>query len=513
MMGHPTPCPSLERRSCGWRVNCLARRRMNPPRRNPIRSISPGWRAIGIVVFALCSSCSSSKGDNPGGRGGGGMAGSGGSGGAGGAAPAGTGGAGGGATGGSGVGCDRRCGGAGPGRIRRRRRTGGLGGAFASRDDERRFDDVSAGHTGRFLHRTPSRGRDGKPGDAVAEGGLPAHPDCGLGTRGDWRRWHGAPRKSEGRISSSGSLLWRPSPDRDDDDLQEPAASRLSGARRERLLGHGVRFGGACLLQPHARRIARRGRRDRAAAGGGRHPGGKGAAGAASDHGGARFGGRLLEGSTGARLAACRGDQPRQGHRHDCRQRRFQLGVLRFRVSERGPRRPRAHCDRRFTDEQRERDLLPGVLPQHLGRNVHAEPQRSRQFHGPRQGRDRGDPRGRGQGEDCRRAGSLHESGFHDARFGDCAQCHTADPLEVNIAAKKAGISTADHPDAFKPDERWVLEAEMAPTDFSFGRMDAPAVIVHAFSYAQAIPTVSRRTVNETAAVVAFLNNSYLRSP
>jgi hypothetical protein len=95
----------------------------------------------------------------------------------------------------------------------------------------------------------------------------------------------------------------------------------------------------------------------------------------------------------------------------------------------------------------------------------------------------------------------------------DCAQCHTADPLEVNIAAKKAGISTADHPDAFKPDERWVLEAEMAPTDFSFGRMDAPAVIVHAFSYAQAIPTVSRRTINETAAVVAFLNNSYLRSP
>ena len=95
----------------------------------------------------------------------------------------------------------------------------------------------------------------------------------------------------------------------------------------------------------------------------------------------------------------------------------------------------------------------------------------------------------------------------------DCAQCHTADPLEVNIAAKKAGISTADHPDAFKPDERWVLEAEMAPSDFSFGRMDAPAVIVHAFSYAQAIPTVSRRTVNETAAVVAFLNNSYLRSP
>ena len=53
----------------------------------------------------------------------------------------------------------------------------------------------------------------------------------------------------------------------------------------------------------------------------------------------------------------------------------------------------------------------------------------------------------------------------------------------------------------------------MAITDVSFGRMDAPAIIVHAFSYAQAIPTVNQRTVNETAAVVAFLNNNYLMSP
>ena len=107
--------PSLEDAPAAGASIALARRRMNPPRRNPIRSISPGWRAIGIVVFALYSSCSSSKGDNPGGRGGGGMAGSGGSGGAGGAAPAGTGGAGGGATGGSGVGATGGAGGQGRG--------------------------------------------------------------------------------------------------------------------------------------------------------------------------------------------------------------------------------------------------------------------------------------------------------------------------------------------------------------------------------------------------------------
>jgi hypothetical protein len=94
----------------------------------------------------------------------------------------------------------------------------------------------------------------------------------------------------------------------------------------------------------------------------------------------------------------------------------------------------------------------------------------------------------------------------------DCAQCHTADPLELNIGVKKAGISIADHADAFKRDDRWVLETEMATTDFSFAPMNGPAVIVHAFSYARAIPTVNQRTVNETAAVVAFLNNNFLTS-
>jgi len=94
----------------------------------------------------------------------------------------------------------------------------------------------------------------------------------------------------------------------------------------------------------------------------------------------------------------------------------------------------------------------------------------------------------------------------------DCAQCHTADPLEINIGAKKAGISIANHPDAFKRDDRWVLETEMAITDVTFMRPNEPAVIVHAFSYARALPTVNQRTVNETAAVVAFLNNNFLSS-
>lgn len=55
----------------------------------------------------------------------------------------------------------------------------------------------------------------------------------------------------------------------------------------------------------------------------------------------------------------------------------------------------------------------------------------------------------------------------------------------------------------------------MKTTDFSFGssaNRDVPLVNVHAFSYANKLPAINQRTVNETAAVVKFLNDSFLRA-
>ena len=94
----------------------------------------------------------------------------------------------------------------------------------------------------------------------------------------------------------------------------------------------------------------------------------------------------------------------------------------------------------------------------------------------------------------------------------DCARCHTASPLGQNVARDRLHLSVADDADAFQPDGKWVTAKEMSATDFSGSsptNLDVPLVDVHAFSYAIQRPSVSQRTVNETAAVVQFLNDSF----
>ena len=94
----------------------------------------------------------------------------------------------------------------------------------------------------------------------------------------------------------------------------------------------------------------------------------------------------------------------------------------------------------------------------------------------------------------------------------DCARCHTASPLGQNVARDRLHLSEADDADAFQPDGKWVTAKEMSATDFSGASQtnpDVPLVNVHAFSYAIQRPSVNQRTVNETAAVVQFLNDFF----
>jgi len=98
----------------------------------------------------------------------------------------------------------------------------------------------------------------------------------------------------------------------------------------------------------------------------------------------------------------------------------------------------------------------------------------------------------------------------------DCARCHTATPLGQNVARDRLHQSETADADAFKPDGRWVTADEMKTTDFTFGSStnpDVPSVNVHAFSYANRLPSINQRTVNETAAVVEFLNDAFLPAP
>jgi len=97
----------------------------------------------------------------------------------------------------------------------------------------------------------------------------------------------------------------------------------------------------------------------------------------------------------------------------------------------------------------------------------------------------------------------------------DCARCHTATPLGQNVVRDRLHLSESADPDAFKPDGHWVTADEMKTTDFTFGsatNLLPPIVNVHAFSYANDVPSINQRTVNETAAVVQFLNDSFYRA-
>jgi hypothetical protein len=75
----------------------------------------------------------------------------------------------------------------------------------------------------------------------------------------------------------------------------------------------------------------------------------------------------------------------------------------------------------------------------------------------------------------------------------DCASCHLATPVALLVAKPKFSLLTMGHPDAFKTDE--------LPTYDTQGEFN-----VHAFSYIGRQAGINQRTVNETAAVIAYLN-------
>ncbi len=69
------------------------------------------------------------------------------------------------------------------------------------------------------------------------------------------------------------------------------------------------------------------------------------------------------------------------------------------------------------------------------------------------------------------------------------------------------GLTRSGNPAAFVPDGAWVLPSEMQPTEPNTGFLN-----VHAFSYTlNRQVAVNQRTVNESAAVVQYLNTNLLK--
>ena len=97
----------------------------------------------------------------------------------------------------------------------------------------------------------------------------------------------------------------------------------------------------------------------------------------------------------------------------------------------------------------------------------------------------------------------IENPAFNSPDTIDCASCHLATPLSLLVAGPSFSLFEKDDPRAFAPDGQSVLASEMSPT------FDATGVFnVHAFSYVEGDAGISQRTVNETAAIVEYLNAS-----
>ncbi len=95
----------------------------------------------------------------------------------------------------------------------------------------------------------------------------------------------------------------------------------------------------------------------------------------------------------------------------------------------------------------------------------------------------------------------IEDPGVHTPNTIDCASCHAVDPVRQLVGARHFAEEMSVVPGAFQPDPRWVPDADVA----QLPRPDA-GVNVHMFSYKGTTPSIHRRTIHESAAVVAHVN-------
>ncbi|MBL9037799.1 MAG: hypothetical protein JNG84_04715 [Archangium sp.] len=96
----------------------------------------------------------------------------------------------------------------------------------------------------------------------------------------------------------------------------------------------------------------------------------------------------------------------------------------------------------------------------------------------------------------------VENPALHSPETIDCASCHLATPSTKLVVEPVLSLSATANPNAFAPDTRFVRPSDLAPTFTPTALLN-----LHAFSYVGRDVGISQRTVNETAAVVAYLNS------
>jgi len=86
----------------------------------------------------------------------------------------------------------------------------------------------------------------------------------------------------------------------------------------------------------------------------------------------------------------------------------------------------------------------------------------------------------------------------------DCASCHMAEPARALVGEQMFGMTTVGDPNAFVADAS-IPVADLAATTTTIVDPTNGALNIHAFSYLASTPMINQRVINETAAILAYL--------
>jgi hypothetical protein len=99
----------------------------------------------------------------------------------------------------------------------------------------------------------------------------------------------------------------------------------------------------------------------------------------------------------------------------------------------------------------------------------------------------------------------LENPTLHSPNTTDCASCHAAEGTRSMVGAKKLGLHVKDETNAFAADGHFVPKEDTHRTS-----VDTTMINLHMFSYKGGVASIHQRTINESAAVVAYLNEKVL---
>ncbi|HEY4183369.1 MAG TPA: hypothetical protein VGM90_41380 [Kofleriaceae bacterium] len=98
----------------------------------------------------------------------------------------------------------------------------------------------------------------------------------------------------------------------------------------------------------------------------------------------------------------------------------------------------------------------------------------------------------------------IENPNFHSPNTIDCASCHLAQPARLLVGDDVLGLSATDNPNLFARDAKYVSARSMKQTT---SLRDQP-LNVHMLSYRGDQLMIGQRVINETAALVAYLNST-----